>query len=112
MRDTSDKTIWGRVEKIGKGTKANYDPDKKTITFAFNRDPQTTSEQLRTLRELLMKELKDLGYASRMKYNGEVIVDNIENEDVTIEKKNHQLIIHLNNKLAVDKEKDASKEPT
>ena len=112
MRDASDKTIWGRVEKIGKGTKANYDPDKKTITFAFNRDPQTSSEQLRTLREILMKELKDLGYASRMKYNGEVIVDNVEPEYVVIVKKNHQLIIHLNNKMAVDKERETSKEPT
>jgi len=61
MRDTSDKTIWGRVEKLGKGTRANYDPDKKTITFCFNRDPQTSSEQLRASRELLMKELKELG---------------------------------------------------
>jgi hypothetical protein len=112
MRDTSDKTIWGRVEKIGKGTKANYDPDKKTITFCFNRDPQTSSEQLRALRELLMKELKELGYPSRMKYNGEVVADNIEQENVVVVKKNHQLIIHLNNKLAVDKDKDASKEPT
>ena len=112
MRDASDKTIWGRVEKIGKGTKANYDPDKKTITFCFNRDPQTSSEQLRTLRELLMKELKEIGYASRMKYNGEVIVDNIEQEDVVLVKKNHQLTIRLKNKLAVDKEKDVSKEPT
>ncbi len=112
MRDTSDKTIWGHVEKISKGTKANYDPDKKTITFCFNRDPQTSSEQLRALRETLMRELKELGYASRMKYNGEVVVDNIEPEYVAIVKKNHQLIIHLNNKLTVDKERDAAKEPT
>ena len=112
MRDTSDKTIWGRVEKLGKGTRANYDPDKKTITFCFNRDPQTSSEQLKTLRELLMKELKELGYTSRMKYNGEVVADNIEKEDVALVKKNHQLIIHLNNKQSADKEKDVSKEPT
>jgi hypothetical protein len=54
--------MWGQVEKLGKGTKANYDPDKKSITFCFNRSPQTSSEVLRTLRERLMKELKELGY--------------------------------------------------
>jgi len=108
MRDTSDKTIWGRVEKLGKGTKANYDPDKKTLTFAFNRDPHTTSEQLRALRELLMKELKELGYTSRMKYNGEVVSEGIEPEDVVVVKKNHKLIIQLNKKpQPEDKEKDA-----
>jgi hypothetical protein len=112
MRDTSDKTIWGRVEKLGKCTRANYDPDKKTITFCFNRNPQTSSEQLKTLRELLIKELKELGYTSRMKYNGEVVADNIEKEDVALVKKNHQLIIHLNRKQSGDKEKDVSKEPT
>ena len=112
MRDTSDKTIWGHVEKLGKGTRANYDPDKKTITFCFIRDPQTSGEQLKILRELLMKELKELGYNSRMKYNGEVVADSIENEDVALIKKNHQLIIHLNKKQSGDKEKDISKEPT
>jgi hypothetical protein len=112
MRDTSDKTIWGRVEKLGKGTRANYNPDKKTITFCFNRDPQTSSGQLKTSRELLIKEIKELGYTSRMKYNGEVVVDNIEQEDVALVKKNHQLIIHLNKKQSADKEKDLSKEPT
>ncbi len=112
MRDTSEKTIWGRVEKLGRGTRANYDPDKKTITFCFNRDPQTSSEQLRKLRELLMKELKELGYTSWMKYNGEVVADNIEKEDVALVKKNHQLIIHLNKKQSEDKEKDVSKEST
>jgi hypothetical protein len=111
MRDESDKTIWGQVEKLGKGTKANYDPDKKTLTFCFNRDPQTSSEQLRASRELLMKELKELGYSSRMKYNGEVIAENIESEDVALVKKNHKLIIHLNKKQKPeDKEKEASKE--
>ena len=111
MRDETDKTIWGHVEKLGKGTRANYDPDKKTITFCFKRDPQTSGEQLRRLRETLMKELKELGYNSRMKYNGEVIADNIEKEDVTIVKKNHQLIIHLNKKGSSDK-KDVSEQPT
>jgi hypothetical protein len=113
MRDENDKPMWGKVDKIGKGTKATYEPAKKTITFAFNRDPHTTSEQLRKLRETLMKELKDIGYISRMKYNGEVVVDNIQEEDVNLVKKNHQLIIHLTNKLvAENKEKDASNEPT
>jgi hypothetical protein len=112
VRDANDKPMFGRVDKIGKGTKATYDPAKKTITFAFNRGPQTSSEELRVLRETLMKELKEIGYASRMKYNGEVVVENIAEEDVTLVKKNHQLIIQLTNKLAADKEKDASKEPT
>ena len=108
MRDTSDKTIWGQVEKLGKGTKANYDPGKKVITFCFNRSPQTSSELLRTSRELLMKELKELGYNSRMKYNGEVVVDNIAEEDVVLVKKNHKLVIHLNKKKVGEKEKDPS----
>ena len=108
MRDTSDKTIWGQVEKLGKGTKANYDPDKKIITFCFNRSPQTSSELLRTSRELLMKELKELGYRARMKYNGEVVVDNIAEEDVVLVKKDHKLIITLNKKQVGEKEKDPS----
>jgi hypothetical protein len=110
VRDSSDKTIWGHVEKLGKGTRANYDSDKKTITFCFTRDPRTSSGQLKTLREKLMAELKELGYSSHMKYNGEVIADNIEQEAVVIEKKNHKLIIHLNKKPSYDKEKDDSKE--
>jgi hypothetical protein len=108
MRDSSDKTIWGRVEKLGKGTRANYDPDKKTITFCFTRDPQTSSEQLKKLRELLINELKELGYTSRMKYNGEVVAGNIEKEDVALVKKNHKLIIRLNKKQVEEKEKDPS----
>ena len=108
MRDTTEKTIWGQVEKLGKGTKANYDPGKKTITFCFNRSPQTSSEFLKTTRELLMKELKELGYKGRMKYNGEVVVDNIVEEDVVLVKKNHKLIIHLNKKQAGEKGKDPS----
>ena len=78
MREADEKTVWGQVEKIGKGTKANYDANKKTITFCFNRNPNTTSDQLKKLRESLIKELLELGYASRMKYNGEVIADNID----------------------------------
>jgi hypothetical protein len=96
--------MWGKVEKLGKGTKANYDSDKKIITFCFNRSPQTSSEHLRTLRERLMKELRELGYDSRMKYNGEVIVDNIAEDDVVLVKKNHKLIIHLNKKPVEEKE--------
>jgi hypothetical protein len=103
MRDSSQKMIWGQVEKIGKGTKANYDPENKTITFAFNRNPQTSSEELRKSREKLMKELRERGYASRMKYNGEVIVEKVAEEDVVIEKKNHKLTIHLNKKQTGEK---------
>ncbi len=103
MRDSSQKTIWGQVEKLGKGTKANYDPDNKIITFCFNRSPQTSGEKLRKSRELLMKELKEMGYASRMKFNGEVVVDNIAEEDVVLEKKNHKLTIHLNKKQTGEK---------
>jgi hypothetical protein len=112
MRDTTDKVIWGHVEKIGKGTRANYDSDKKTITFCFKRDSKTSSEQLRKLRELLMNELKEQGFSSRMKYNGEVIADNIENEDVVLVRKNHQLVIKLNKKGSGDKEKGVSEEYT
>jgi hypothetical protein len=112
MRETSDKIMWGRVEKLGKGTRANYDPDKKTITFCFNRSPQTSSEQLRALREQLMKELKEIGYASRMKYNGEVLVENVDPDDVVLVKKNHQLTIHLKNQRSEEKETEVSKEPT
>ena len=108
MRDSNEKGIWGQVEKLGKGTKANYDPGKKTITFCFNRSPQTSSELLRTSRELLMKELRELGYDSRMKYTGEVVVDNIAEEDVVLVKKNHKLIITLNKKQVGEKEKDHS----
>ena len=111
MKDSNEKPIWGQVEKLGKGTKANYDPDKKTITFAFNRSPETSSEVLRKSRELLMKELKELGYSARMKYNGEVVVDNIAETDVVLTKKNHKLIIHLN-KLVEEKEKEASSTST
>ena len=108
MRDSSEKTIGGQVEKLGRGTKANYDLDKKIITFCFNRSPQTSSELLRTLRELLMKDLRELGYDGRMKYNGEVFVDNIAEEDVVLVKKDHKLIIHLNKKQVGEKEKDPS----
>ena len=96
------------MEKLGKGTKANYDPGKKTITFCFNRSPQTSSELLRTSRELLMKELRELGYDGRMKYTGEVVVDNIAEEDVVLVKKNHKLIITLNKKQVGEKEKGPS----
>lgn len=107
MRDSSEKTMWGQVEKLGKGTKANYDPDKKIITFCFNRSPQTSNEFLRTLRERLIKELLEMGYVGHIKYNGEVFVDNISEEDVVLIKKNHKLIIHLNKKVE-EKEKSSS----
>ena len=112
MRYPVDKVVWGRVEKFGKGTRANYEADKKTITFCFKRDLQTSSEQLRKLREQLMSELKELGYASRMKYNGEVIAENIDQEDVVLTRKNHQLLIRLNKKGSGAKEKDSSEQPT
>jgi hypothetical protein len=102
LRDSGEKTVWGQVEKLGKGTKANYDPDKKIITFCFNRSPQTSSEFLRTSRELLVKELRELGYVGRMKYNGEVVVDDVSEEDVVIVRKNHKLMIHLNKKQIGD----------
>ena len=101
--------MWGQVEKLGKGTKANYDPDKKTISFCFNRSPQTSSELLKTSRERLINELRELGYVGRMKYNGEVVVDNVFEEDVVLVKKNHKLIIHLNKKQIGDNAKDTLK---
>ena len=103
MREPTEKLEWGQVEKIGKGTKANYDSKKKVLTFCFNRGPETSSELLRASRELLMKELKELGYASRMKYNGEVVVDSVQESDVVLVKKNHKLVIPLNKKVAEEK---------
>ena len=100
--------MWGKVEKLGKGTKANYDPDKKIITFCFNRSPRISSDLLRTSRELLMKELRELGYDGRIKYTGEIVVDNIVEEDVVLVKKDHKLVIHLNKKQIGEKEKDPS----
>jgi hypothetical protein len=100
--------MWGKVEKLGKGTKANYDPDKKIITFCFNRGPHISSDLLRTSRELLMKELRELGYDGRIKYTGEIVVNNIAEEDVVLVKKDHKLVIHLNKKQIGEKEKDPS----
>ena len=108
MRISNEKTMWGKVEKLGKGTKANYDPDKKIITFCFNRSPHISSDLLRTSRELLMKELRELGYDGRIKYTGEIVVDNIAEEDVVLVKKDHKLVIHLNKKQIGEKEKDPS----
>ena len=45
-----------------------------------------------------MKELTELGYVSRMKYNGEVVVDNVQETDLVLVKKNHKLMITLNKK--------------
>jgi hypothetical protein len=105
LKDTNEEAVWGQVEKIGKGTKANYDPQNKTITFCFNRNSETSSDLLKKSRDRLVQELKELGYTSRMKYNGEVIVENIGKEDVVLEKKNHKLIIRLNNKQTKEKPK-------
>ena len=99
MRDTSNKTIWGIMEKFGKDTLANYNPDRKTITFCFSKNSKT-------LRELLIETLKELGYAGYIRNNGEVVSENVEKEDISLIKKNHQLIIHLNRKPSGDKEKD------
>jgi hypothetical protein len=98
LRETTEKLEWGQVEKIGKGTKANYNSEKKVLTFCFNRGPETSSELLRTSREHLMNELTQLGYVNRMKYNGEVVVDNVQEGDLVLLKKNHKLVITLNKK--------------
>jgi len=111
MRDSNDKVVWGQVEKIGKGTRASYDSDKKTVTFCFTRNLQTLSEQLRKQQETLMNELKELGFAGRMKYNGEVVVDNVENEDVVLVRKNHKLVIHLGKKESALKQSNNSEKP-
>ncbi len=105
MRDSNESVVWGQLEKIGKGTKASYDPDKHIITLCFNRSPETSSEILRRTREKLLNELKELGYVGKMKYNGEVIVSNVANEDVILVKKNHKLIIRLNKKQVGENEK-------
>jgi len=103
LKDVNEEAVWGQVDKIGKGTKANYDPVKKTITFCFNRSPETSSDLLKNSRERLMLELKERGFASRMKYNGEVVVENVAGEDVVLEKKNHKLTIRLNKKQTEEK---------
>jgi hypothetical protein len=108
LRESTEKVEWGQVEKIGKGTKANYDSKKMALTFCFNRGPEMSSELLRAQRELLMKELKELGYDSHMKYNGEVVVDKVQESDVVLVKKNHKLMIRLNQKLPEEKPKAPS----
>ena len=103
LKDSNEEAMWGQVEKIGKGTKANYDPVKKTITFCFNRSPDASSEILKKSRDRLIQELKEIGFVSRIKFNGEVVVDNVVKEDVILEKKNHKLIIRLNKKQTEEK---------
>ncbi|MGE5797827.1 MAG: hypothetical protein ACM34N_13655 [Ignavibacteria bacterium] len=103
MKDTNHEAVWGQVANIGKGTKANYDLEKKTITFCFNRSPEISSEILKKSRERLVQELNELGFVSRVKNNGEVVVDNISEDDVLLEKKNHKLIIRLNKKQTEEK---------
>jgi hypothetical protein len=105
LTGSSEKPLWGQVEGIGKGTKATYDPSKKTLTFCFNRGPEVTSSILQASREQLMKQLKELGYPSAMKYNGEVNVENVEEENLVVANKNHKVIIHLN-----PKQQEAKKE--
>jgi len=100
LKESTEKLEWGQVDKIGKGTKANYDRKSNVLTFCFNRGPNTSSESLRASRELLMRELKELGYSSRMKYNGEVLVEGVLETDVVLVKKNHKLTISLNKKQA------------
>jgi hypothetical protein len=111
LRELTEKLEWGQVEKIGKGTKANYDSKSKILTFCFNRGPSTSSDSLRASRELLMKDLKELGYASRMKYNGEVLVEGVLETDVVLVKKNHKLTINLNKKHD-EKEPSSTSEST
>ena len=106
MKDSNEEAIWGQVEKIGKGTKANYDPEKKTITFCFNRSPETSSDFLKKSRDRLLQELKEIGLVGRIKYNGEVVVDNVAKEDVVLEKKNHKLVIRLNKKQSLENNKE------
>ncbi|HSQ48676.1 MAG TPA: hypothetical protein VLL96_03220 [Candidatus Deferrimicrobiaceae bacterium] len=106
MKDSNEEAIWGQVEKIGKGTKANYDPEKKTITFCFNRNPETSSDLLKKSRDRLLQELKELGLVGRIKFNGEVVVDNVAKEDVVLEKKNHKLVIRLNKKQTLENNKE------
>jgi hypothetical protein len=55
-----------------------------------------------------MKELSELGYPSRMKYNGEVVVDNVEEDKVFLVKKNHKLMIRLDKKQTEEKVKSPS----
>jgi ribosomal protein S8 len=103
LKDSGKEAIWGQLEKIGKGAKANYDPERKTITFCFNRSPEASSDILKKSRERLIQELKEQGFVSRVKYNGEVVVDNIAKEELVLEKKNHKLIIRLNKKQTTEK---------
>ncbi len=109
MKDYS-KPIWGQTDKIGKGTKANYDATKQILTFCFNRGPNMTSEDLRKSREKLMSDLKKLGFDSRMKYNGEVIVENVAETDVVLVTKNHKLLIHLNERQPTIEKKENNPE--
>jgi hypothetical protein len=106
LKDSNEEAMWGQVEKIGKGTKANYDPEKKTITFCFNRSPEASRDLLKKSRDRLLQELKELGLVSRIKSNGEVVVDNVAREDVVLEKKNHKLVIRLNKKQTLDNNKE------
>jgi hypothetical protein len=98
------EAVWGQVEKVGRGTKASYDCAKKTVTFCFNRGPEMSGELLKRSRERLLQELNELGYVGRMRYNGEVVIDNVADGDVCVERKNHKLIIRLNKKQPKEKQ--------
>jgi hypothetical protein len=102
------KIEWGKVEGFGKGTKASYDSQKKVLTFCFSRGPETSSEALRQQREILMGQLRNLGYANSMKYNGEVIAENVEDYDIVLVNKNHKLLIRLNKKQPKENLKSTS----
>jgi hypothetical protein len=110
-KDSNEEAIWGQVDKIGKGTKANYDPKKKSITFCFNRSPEASSDLLKKSRDKLIQELKEIGWVSRIKFNGEVIVDNVAKEDLVLEKKNHKLVIRLNSKQTAEKQGNSDISP-
>jgi hypothetical protein len=101
-----EKAMWGQAEKLGKGTRVNYDPSKKMLTFCFNRGPDKSGEDIRRRRVALLKELETLGYIGRMKYNGEVFVEDVEDKNVVLIKKNHKLVVRLNQKQSVEKEEE------
>ncbi len=58
-----------------------------------------------------MRELREIGYPSRMSYNGEVLVENIAEGEVVVEKKSGKVIIHLSKRLtSEEKAKSASEQ--
>ena len=112
MREPIDKVIWGHVEKLGKGTRANYEPDKKTITFCFKRDEETSSEQLRKLREQLMNELKTAGLCQSHEIQRRSNCRKHRRTRCGSDQEKSSTLIRLNKKGSGDKEKDVSEQPT